>query len=225
MKICNKGKSGRKDSWITGWQKRGCIFSAKDVAKNVQEKSNEERRAKRVNCKIKMPIIYVRGNCFETPLYVHVLCNKRTIIRTNCEKGEELKRGRGIYEARRVKGTVSIITSNLAASATHHLVSVVPRIQIAVSKKIPFFIRVENLCALSYSWRKMEQPYSPNLSDLAECVILCTSWLQSPGKVFWICDLRTTLCSNPGMVILCCTSLLGTVLKSCTAEIIYTWHQ
>ncbi len=40
-------------------------------------------------------------------------------------------------------------------------------------------------------WRKMEQPYSPNLSDLAECVILCTSWLQSPGKVSWICDLRT----------------------------------
>ncbi len=25
---------------------------------------------------------------------------------------------------------------------------------------------------------------SPNLSDLAECVILCTSWLQSPGKVY-----------------------------------------
>ncbi len=35
-----------------------------------------------------------------------------------------------------------------------------------------------------YTWRKMEQPYSPNLSDLAECVILCTSWLQSPGKVY-----------------------------------------
>jgi hypothetical protein len=33
-------------------------------------------------------------------------------------------------------------------------------------------------------WRKMEQPYSPNLSDLAECVILCTSWLPSPGKVY-----------------------------------------
>ncbi len=30
---------------------------------------------------------------------------------------------------------------------------------------------------------RMEHPYSPNLSDSAECVILCTSWLQSPGKV------------------------------------------
>jgi hypothetical protein len=74
-------------------------------------------------------------------------------------------------------------------------------------------------------WRKMEQPYSPNLSDLAKCVILCTSWLQSHRKVSWICDLRTTLCSNPGMVILCRTSPRGTVLKSCSAEIIHTWHQ
>jgi len=70
-----------------------------------------------------------------------------------------------------------------------------------------------------------DKPHGPNLSDLAECVILCTSWLQSPGNVSWICDLRTTLCSNPGMVILCCTSLRGTVLKSCSAEILHTWHQ
>ncbi len=29
-----------------------------------------------------------------------------------------------------------------------------------------------------------DKPHSPNLSDLAECVILCTSWLPSPGKVY-----------------------------------------
>jgi hypothetical protein len=29
-----------------------------------------------------------------------------------------------------------------------------------------------------------DKPHGPNLSDLAECVILCTSWLQSPGKVY-----------------------------------------
>ncbi len=29
-----------------------------------------------------------------------------------------------------------------------------------------------------------DKPHSPNLSDLAECVILCTFWLQSPGKVY-----------------------------------------
>ncbi len=33
------------------------------------------------------------------------------------------------------------------------------------------------------AWSKMEHPYSPNLSDSAECVILCMSWLQSPGKL------------------------------------------
>jgi hypothetical protein len=27
-----------------------------------------------------------------------------------------------------------------------------------------------------------DKPHSPNLSDLSECVILCTSWLQSPWK-------------------------------------------
>jgi hypothetical protein len=58
-------------------------------------------------------------------------------------KGGGAEGGRGRYEARRVKGAVSIITCNLAASATHHLVSVVPRMQIAV--KIPFLIRVESL--------------------------------------------------------------------------------
>jgi hypothetical protein len=75
-----------------------------------------------------MPIICVKGSCFERPLYVHVLGNKRTVIRTSFEKGEELKGGRGRYEAQRVKGAVSIITCNLAALATHHLVSTVPRI-------------------------------------------------------------------------------------------------
>jgi hypothetical protein len=50
-----------------------------------------------------MPIIYVKGSCFETPLYVHVLGNKQTVIRTSCEKGEELKEGRGRYKAQRVK--------------------------------------------------------------------------------------------------------------------------
>ncbi len=29
-----------------------------------------------------------------------------------------------------------------------------------------------------------DKPHSPNHSDLAECVILCTSWLPSPGKVY-----------------------------------------
>ena len=53
-----------------------------------------------------MPIIYVKGSCFETPLYDHVLGDKWIVIRTRNEKGEELKGGggRGRREAGRVKG-------------------------------------------------------------------------------------------------------------------------
>jgi hypothetical protein len=51
-----------------------------------------------------------------------------TVIRTGYEKGEEMKGRMGRYEAQGVKGAVSIITCNLAASAIHHLVSVVPQI-------------------------------------------------------------------------------------------------
>ncbi len=53
----------------------------------------------------------------------------------DCDKGQAMRKrggagggGRGRYEARRVKRVVSIITCNLTASVTHHLVSVVPRI-------------------------------------------------------------------------------------------------
>ena len=67
----------------------------------------------------------------------------RTVIRDKLwEKGEEQKEGRGRYKARRVKRAVSIITCNLTASATHHLVSTVPWILIAVSGNF-LSIRVE----------------------------------------------------------------------------------
>ncbi len=42
----------------------------------------------------------------------------------------------------------------------------------------PVLMSVSGICYLG------DEPHSPNLSDLAECVILCTSWLQSPGKVY-----------------------------------------
>jgi hypothetical protein len=48
-----------------------------------------------------MPIIYVKGSCFETPLYDHVLGDKRIVIRTRYEKGEELKGEGGEGEGRR----------------------------------------------------------------------------------------------------------------------------
>jgi hypothetical protein len=44
--------------------------------------------------------------------------------------------------------------------------------------------RACTLYLLSWICYLGDKPHSPNLSDLAECVILCTSWLQSPGKVY-----------------------------------------
>jgi hypothetical protein len=61
----NKGKRGRKDfGLMTGRKKEGAFFSARGIAKNVWERSSEEkRRTKRVNCKIKMPKIFIKGSC------------------------------------------------------------------------------------------------------------------------------------------------------------------
>ena len=147
-KIITKEKSGKKDFGLMTGRKKGCIFSARGIAKNVREWSNGEKRiAKRVYCKIKMPIIFIKGSCVETPLYTMCWGNK------DGDKRQAMRKG-GRYEARRVKRAVSIITCNLTASATHHLVSVVPRIWIDVSKS-PFLIRVESLCALSYYFTRL----------------------------------------------------------------------
>jgi hypothetical protein len=43
VKNCNKGKSGKKDFGLLVGRKRGCIFSARGIAKNVREKSYEEK--------------------------------------------------------------------------------------------------------------------------------------------------------------------------------------
>ncbi len=54
---------------------------ARGIAKNVRERSNEEKEEqKRVNCKIKMPIIFIKGSCVETPLYAMCWVT-RTVIR------------------------------------------------------------------------------------------------------------------------------------------------
>ncbi len=39
MKNCNKGKSGKRDFLDHCLAERACIFSAKDVAKNVRERA------------------------------------------------------------------------------------------------------------------------------------------------------------------------------------------
>jgi hypothetical protein len=82
-------------------RKRVCIFSAKDVAKNVRERSNEEKEKQEgLIAKLNASNLCQR-KFFETPLYDHVPGNKRdgTVIRTGYEKGEERKGGRGRYKA------------------------------------------------------------------------------------------------------------------------------
>jgi hypothetical protein len=90
-----------------------------------------------------MPITFVKGNYFGTPLYTMCQINKgddkRQGLRTGGLAGGG---GGGRYEAQRVKGGIHVITCNLTASASHLLVSAVPRIRITVSKS-PFLIRVE----------------------------------------------------------------------------------
>jgi hypothetical protein len=48
LKNVNKGMSGRKDFFgsLVG-RKRVCIFSARGLARNVREKSNEEKKSKK----------------------------------------------------------------------------------------------------------------------------------------------------------------------------------
>ncbi len=102
-----------------------------------------------------MPIIFIKGICVETPLYTMCWGNKDGNKGKAMRKGGGAEgRGRGRYEARRVKRAVSIITCNLTASATHRLVSVVPRILIDVSKS-PFLIELKSLCALSYYFTRL----------------------------------------------------------------------
>jgi hypothetical protein len=70
VKNCTKGKSGGKYFGLLAGRKRGCIFLARGIAENVREKSNEEKEEQEgLIAKLKMPIIFVKGSCFETPLY------------------------------------------------------------------------------------------------------------------------------------------------------------
>ncbi len=57
-------------------EKECAFFSARDVAKNVRERSNEGKGKQEGLIAKLMSIICVKGSCFETPLYDHVPGNK-----------------------------------------------------------------------------------------------------------------------------------------------------
>jgi hypothetical protein len=43
VKNVTKERAGEKIFWIVGWQKKSVLFPARDIAKNVREKSNKEK--------------------------------------------------------------------------------------------------------------------------------------------------------------------------------------
>jgi hypothetical protein len=60
------------------WKEREKDFSDYCLAKRrAHFFGNEVLRKMCVNCAKLMPIIYIKGNCYETPLYGHVLGEKR----------------------------------------------------------------------------------------------------------------------------------------------------
>ena len=114
-------------------------FSSKGCCENVRVQSSRERRLKKTRQKVRMPITFVKGNYFGTPLCTTCKINKAgDKDRSLRKRGGPGGGGRGRYEARRVNAGFHVITCDLTAIASHLLVSAVPWIQITVSKS-PFF--------------------------------------------------------------------------------------
>ena len=76
--------------------KKGWIFSARGIAKNVRVwSSREKEEQERIYCKIEMPIIFINGSYVETPLYTMCWINEDGDKGQVWEQGEELGGGGG----------------------------------------------------------------------------------------------------------------------------------
>ncbi len=61
---------------MTG-RKKGRIFLAKEYCKKCTGMNQQrKRRARKIYCKIKMPMIFIEGSCVETPLCTMCWVNK-----------------------------------------------------------------------------------------------------------------------------------------------------
>ncbi len=58
-------------------KKEGAFFWQEVLRKMYGKEQCRKERQKRVNCAKLMPIIYIKGSCYETPLYDHVLGDRR----------------------------------------------------------------------------------------------------------------------------------------------------
>jgi hypothetical protein len=70
-------KERERISQTIGWQKKYAFFRQEVLRKMYGKEQCRKNRQKRINCAKLMPIIYIKGSCYETPLYGRVLGNKR----------------------------------------------------------------------------------------------------------------------------------------------------
>ena len=89
MRNCNGEKSGKRFLGLIADGKRECIFSAKGVAKMCGCKAAEKKKVEKDSLKVRMPITFVKGNCFGTPL-----CTTCKINKGDDKKRTLRKRGR-----------------------------------------------------------------------------------------------------------------------------------
>jgi hypothetical protein len=78
MKKGRKGKSGERGFWIKLAGRKECAFFRQRMLRKMYGKeAMKEEKSKKGKLQKLMPIIYVKGSCFETPLYDQVPGNKR----------------------------------------------------------------------------------------------------------------------------------------------------
>jgi hypothetical protein len=71
------------------------FFGKEVLRERYRKEQRRKEKQKRVNCIKLVPIILIKGSCYETPLNHHVLATSGTVIRTRYEKGEEPPEGGG----------------------------------------------------------------------------------------------------------------------------------
>ncbi len=82
-------------------KKKGVHFFGKGYCeKCTGMKQQRKKKAKKVYCKIKMPIIFIKGSCVETPLYTMCVAGK-SVIRDKYENRGRSWGGGGGADTRR----------------------------------------------------------------------------------------------------------------------------
>ena len=76
MKNCDGKESGKRILGLMADGKRECIFPARGVVKMYGCKAAEKKKIEEDSSKVRMPITFVKGNYFGTPLCTTCKINK-----------------------------------------------------------------------------------------------------------------------------------------------------